>query len=56
MMNSAINTTTQHDTDTLKRLAPRHAAMIPTTNAQAPAIGACVASIMAGNVMTDNVT
>lgn len=53
---SSANTMTQHRMATLKRLAPRHAAMIPMTKASAPAMGDCVAWIMAGNVMTESVT
>ena len=37
------------------RLAPNYALIIPKTSAIAPATGLCVASMIAGKVMTDNV-
>ena len=39
-----------------KRPAPNHAAAIPATKASAPAAGTCVASIIAGKVITASVT
>ena len=43
-------------TDTLNKLAPNQANIIPTIKAIAPAIGVCVASIIAGKVITASVT
>lgn len=46
----------QHNTATRNKLAPNHAAKIPTINANAPDISDCVACSIAGNVITANVT
>ena len=50
------NTTIQQTTDTWNRLAPNHAATIPITSAIAPEIGELVVSMIAGKVITANVT
>ncbi len=49
-------TTVQQITATLNRLAPNHAEKIPATNANVPEICDCVASIIAGKVITASVT
>lgn len=51
-----INTSKQHITDTGKRPAPSHAAMIPASNAKRPEIGLWVACKIAGKVITASVT
>ena len=56
MSNSIIKTITQHEIETLNRPAPIQARIIPTTNANAPAIGEPVASSIAGKVITAKVT
>ena len=56
MKSSATKTTAQQITATLKRLAPNHADKIPTPNANEPEICDCVASIIAGKVITASVT
>ena len=56
MKSSVTNTTVQHSSATLKRLAPNHAAKMPAISASVPEIGDCVASIIAGKVITASVT
>ncbi len=51
-----MKTIIQHITDTGNKPKPIQAAIIPKTNEHAPAIGEPVASMIAGNVMTDRVT
>ncbi len=53
---SSTNTTVQHISATTKRLAPRHAATTPDTNATPPANMLEVAVRMLGTVITANVT
>ena len=53
---SSTNTVTQQATATWKRFPPNHAARIPIRSAAAPARGDCVASIIAGKVITESVT
>lgn len=54
--NSLRNTIAQQERDTVKRLAPSHAVMIPIIKANAPDMGLCVALRIAGKVITANVT
>ena len=55
--NSSISRTViQHITATPRSLTPAHAAIIPAMKAAAPAAGDCVASTMAGKVITARVT
>ena len=49
-------TTVQQITATLNRLAPNQADKIPAPNANVPEICDCVASIIAGKVITASVT
>ena len=53
---SKIKTTAQQDKDTGNNPAPHHAATMPMIRAAAPAMGDCVASKMAGKVITASVT
>lgn len=53
---SIINTNVQHNSATLKRFAPNHAAMIPTIKLISPEVFDMVACNMAGKVITDSVT
>ncbi len=53
---SITNTNVQHISATLKRLAPNHAAMIPTIKLIRPEVFDMVACNMAGKVITDSVT
>lgn len=53
---SVRKTTRQQAEATLKRLAPYQARPMPKTRASAPLTGVCVASVMAGKVMTASVT
>jgi len=55
-ISSAIKTTAQHTTETRNKLAPNHAASIPTRRAAPPAIGDWVAVKIAGKVITAKVT
>lgn len=56
MNSSRMKTTRQHMTETGNNPRPAHDAMIPRINANAPATGEEVASIIAGNVITASVT
>ncbi len=51
-----MNTVRQQITETGNRLRPYHAAEIPISKAAAPATVEFVASMIAGNVITDKVT
>ncbi len=51
-----MKTVEQHITETANKPNPLHAEMIPATNDTSPIPGHEVASIMAGNVITDKVT
>lgn len=53
---STKNTIRQQEADTLNRLAPYQESAMPVMRASSPAIGVWVASMMAGNVMTESVT
>ncbi len=53
--NSATKTTAQQAQATGKRPAPKYERIMPITSAIMPAIGDCVASTMAGNVITARV-
>ena len=49
-------TDAQQRSDTGRSPSPHHAAMMPMTMAAAPAMGDCVAFMMAGKVITESVT
>lgn len=51
-----MKTTAQQTHATGNNPAPKKEIIIPTTSAIMPAIGDCVASTIAGNVITDKVT
>jgi hypothetical protein len=53
---STIKTTKQHTQATGKRPEPRKEIIMPTASAIIPAKGNCVASIIAGKVITASVT
>ncbi len=53
---SKRNTEMQHMAETVKRLAPFHARVIPTSKAIRPETGVSAAWRMAGKVMTARVT
>ena len=54
--NSVMNTIPQQMQATGKSPSPKYETTIPTTSAIIPAIGDCVASIIAGKVITASVT
>lgn len=56
IINSQTNTSKQQITDTLNSPASNQAATRPAAKAIAPAIGLCVALIIAGKVITESVT
>ena len=51
-----MNTVQHAETLTKNKPLPKYARTIATTKAAIPAMGYCVASIMAGKVITANVT
>ena len=55
-MSSVRKTIRQQAADTLNRLAPYQERAMPVIRASSPAMGAWVASMMAGKVMTARVT